>query len=133
MGGGAINIHFFRDQRIVSGGVVFLVCVSLSCGAAATWIDDTTGEEHHISADLTETFDAFNVPLDVWRRKVRQTVRLASTPMPGEGFEDAFTKIWGATALANLQALDGEDETRPATSRVYAALHARYLAEDYSL
>ena len=127
MGGGAINIGFGEDPRIVSGSLVYCLAVTASIGASGTWFDDTSGPRHEC-VDLSPGYATLAELRAATGWKVKALLS-AVAEGPGDQFESLFNGLFGAAALASVQALDEADETRPITDRVFAYLGARAALE----
>jgi len=127
MGGGAINIGFGEDPRIVSGSLVYFLAVTASVGAAGEWFDATPGPRHEC-VDLSPGYATLAELRAATGWKVKALLS-AVAEGPGDQFESLFNGLFGAAALAYVQALNEADETRPITDRVFAYLGARAARE----
>ena len=127
MGGGAINIGIGEDPRIVSGSIVYFLAVTASVGASGEWFDSTSGPRHEC-VDLSEGHTDLAAFRAATGWKVKALLHAVSEG-PGAQFEALFNGLFGADALAAVQALDESDPTRPITDRIFAYLAARAAVE----
>ena len=127
MGGGAINIGIGEDPRIVSGSIVYFLAVTASVGASGEWFDSTSGPRHEC-VDLSPGYATLAELRAATGWKMKALLH-AVAEGPGDTFESLFNGLFGADALAAVQALDESDPTRPITDRIFAYLAARAAVE----
>jgi hypothetical protein len=121
MGGGAINIGFGHDARIIDGNIVHFLAVTASVGNTGNWFDDSPGPRHEC-VDLSigyDTLDDFAAGT-AWKRKALLSAVKAG--VGGSDFESLFTGLFGTGTLAAVQALDESDESHPITGKVFELL-----------
>ena len=112
--GATSNRRIGIESRAGLDGPLYLISACVS---------DSTGPHHAFADFCTPVADFADLAPYVARYKAM--MELIAGGVTGEDFQAAFVALWGSTVLADLQALDGEDESRPHTSAIFALLGER--------
>lgn len=112
--GASSNRRIGIESRAGLDGPLYLISACVS---------DSTGP-FHAFADFTPAFADF-ADLKPYIGKYRAMMEVIAGGGIGSDFEAIFVALWGSTVLADLQALDGTDETHPHTSAIFALLQER--------
>lgn len=112
--GASSNRRIGIESRAGLTGPLYLISACVS---------DSTGPSH-VFADFTPAFSDF-ADLKPYVGKYRAMMEVIAGGGIGSDFQDIFVALWGAPVLAALQALDGDDESHPHTSAIFALLQER--------